>query len=150
MAACGTATGYTKGCRCDECRAAHNARLRAYYQRVGGNKNRKAHHKKSANAPWNDRRREDAQRRRAQKLGTQTEPIDNRKVYDRDRWKCGVCQKRVDAALAYPHPLSASLDHIVPLSCEGTHTYDNVRLAHLSCNIGRGNRGGNEQLLLIG
>jgi hypothetical protein len=107
---------------------------------VGGNKNRKPHHKKSANAPWTDKRREDAQRRRAQKIGTQTEPIRNAVVYERDGWICGICETSVDATLAYPHPLSASLDHVVPLSLLGPHTYENVRLAHLRCNIGRGNR----------
>ena len=30
--------------------------------------------------------------------------------------------------------MSASLDHIVPLSQGGTHTLGNVQLAHLVCN----------------
>jgi len=29
---------------------------------------------------------------------------------------------------------AVSLDHIIPLSKGGTHTMDNVRLAHMSCN----------------
>lgn len=137
---CGKAATYNAGCRCTECRAAVATRMRAYYQRAGGNKNRKPHHKKSANAPWTDKRRADAQRRRAQKLGTQTESIDNRRVFERDEWTCGICASPVDAVLTYPDPMSPSLDHIQPLSLSGTHTYDNVRLAHLRCNVGRGNR----------
>lgn len=33
-----------------------------------------------------------------------------------------------------------SIDHIRPLSKGGTHTWDNVQLAHLKCNIKKGNR----------
>jgi hypothetical protein len=139
VASCGTASAYKQGCRCTPCRGAQREAQRAYYERVGGNKNRKPWHKESAN-PWNDRRRQDAQRRRAQKLGTQTERIDNRSVYERDGWRCGICTESVNPLAAYPDPMSASLDHIQPLSLQGTHTYDNVRLAHLRCNIRRGNR----------
>jgi 5-methylcytosine-specific restriction endonuclease McrA len=39
------------------------------------------------------------------------------------------------------NPLQPSLDHIVPLSCGGTHTRDNVRCSHLRCNLLRKNRG---------
>ena len=41
---------------------------------------------------------------------------------------------KVDKDLMWPDPMSASLDHIVPLSRGGTHTLDNVQLAHLACN----------------
>lgn len=34
-AGCGTISRYTRGCRCDECRAAMSAYRRAYYERVG-------------------------------------------------------------------------------------------------------------------
>lgn len=53
-------------------------------------------------------------------------------------------------ALQYPHPMSPSLDHIEPLSLGGAHDPANVRLAHLKCNNDRSNRGGNEQLMLVG
>jgi len=46
--------------------------------------------------------------------------------------------------------MSASLDHIFPLSLGGDHVRENVHAAHLRCNISKNNRGGNEQLLLIG
>jgi 5-methylcytosine-specific restriction endonuclease McrA len=47
--------------------------------------------------------------------------------------------------------LSASLDHIIPISKDPDgHRRANVRLAHLRCNIKRGNRVGDEQLMLIG
>jgi 5-methylcytosine-specific restriction endonuclease McrA len=46
--------------------------------------------------------------------------------------------------------MGPSLDHIVPVSLGGTHTWANVQLAHLRCNVSKGNRPANEQLRLVG
>jgi len=77
-------------------------------------------------------KRRDARKRGVN--GVKTECIKVAYIYDRDAWRCGVCGKRVDKALAYPHLMSASLDHIVPLVHGGTHTKANVQLAHFICN----------------
>lgn len=90
--------------------------------------------------PWNERRKANSHKRRAQKLGTRTEllrPID---IYERDIWLCGLCSTAVDPDAAWPDPMSPSLDHILPLSKGGAHTYENVQLAHLTCNVSKGNR----------
>ena len=50
-------------------------------------------------------------------------------------WVCGICSLPVDKTLKYPDPLSASLDHIIPVSKGGGHTTSNVQLAHLLCNL---------------
>jgi 5-methylcytosine-specific restriction endonuclease McrA len=76
--------------------------------------------------------------RRAQEVATATEPIDVAAVFDRDGWVCGICWQDVDPALQHPDPHSASLDHILPLSRGGSHTLDNVQLAHLGCNAAKG------------
>lgn len=60
--------------------------------------------------------------------------IDPIAVFERDGWICGICGKKVNRRLKYPHPLSVSLDHIIPLSKGGTHTLTNVQCAHLTCN----------------
>jgi 5-methylcytosine-specific restriction endonuclease McrA len=44
----------------------------------------------------------------------------------------------VDKRLAWPDPKSASLDHVRPISRGGSHTYFNVQLAHLTCNLKKG------------
>lgn len=77
---------------------------------------------------------------RALECTSQIEPINEKVVYLRDGWICQHCQKRVDKRFKYPNPMSASLDHIVPLSKGGSHTYDNVQLAHLVCNVSKGDR----------
>jgi len=73
--------------------------------------------------------------RRARKHGNgRVESIDHQAVFQRDGWVCGICGKRCEQSLRFPHPLSATLDHIVPLARGGTHTWANVQCAHFACN----------------
>jgi 5-methylcytosine-specific restriction endonuclease McrA len=60
------------------------------------------------------------------------------KVADRDNLTCQLCGEPVSLTAQAPHPLSPSLDHIVPLSRGGSHSYDNVQLAHFLCNSRKG------------
>lgn len=48
---------------------------------------------------------------------------------------CGICGKPVDRSFKFPHPLSPSIDHIIPVS-KGGHPSEiaNLQLAHLCCN----------------
>lgn len=48
---------------------------------------------------------------------------------------CGICGKPVDFSLKTPHPLSACIDHIIPVA-KGGHPSDleNLQLAHWTCN----------------
>ena len=69
-------------------------------------------------------------------------------LYDRDDGKCWLCGKQTDwndcetrqdgtFVVGYTYP---SIDHIHPLSKGGTHTWDNVRLAHCRCNTLKSNK----------
>ena len=71
-------------------------------------------------------------------------------VMERDGWMCGICGERIPKSAKYPDPLSPSLDHIVPLSSGGEHSMKNVQAAHFLCNSRKKDRGGGEQLALIG
>lgn len=75
-------------------------------------------------------------------------------VFERDKWRCYRCGKKVNPNLAYPHKMSASVDHLIPLKPRtgepGEDTYENVMCTHLTCNLSKGNRGGGEQLALLG
>jgi len=101
--------------------------------------------------PWSDRRRDNYQRRKALKKGSSTGlQVLKATIAERDRWHCHLCGEKVEDSLRWPNPLSASLDHVVPLSRGGAHDPANVRLAHLGCNVRKGAGGGGEQLLLVG
>lgn len=76
-------------------------------------------------------------RRRARRHGAAYEPILHAEVFTRDAWTCGICRTPVDPTLKHPHPMSASLDHIVPLARGGDHLRTNVQCAHLACNLAK-------------
>ena len=63
------------------------------------------------------------------------EPVDRVAVFDRDGWCCGVCNEPIDKALAWPEPMSVSLDHKIPMVRGGGHTEENCQATHLWCNI---------------
>lgn len=82
------------------------------------------------------------------------ESIDRVKVFERDNWrcqlpKCSASSRKIDKRLKNPHPLSASLDHIIPVKFGGAETYANVQAAHLRCNHEKGYTGAGDQLRLI-
>lgn len=101
--------------------------------------------------PWDERRRKNYEKRRARKNSNgPVEDFTNLDIYERDKWHCGICGLKVDEDLAYPDPMSASLDHIVPLSKGGMHTRKNVQLAHLRCNVSKGDKILNQQRSPLG
>lgn len=77
------------------------------------------------------------------------EPMSIREVAERNGWRCHLCRRKVSAALQWPHPRSASRDHLIPVADGGTNDPANLALAHLSCNVRRGT-GGTVQLALVG
>lgn len=89
-------------------------------------------------------------KRRAAATSIEAEAFDPFTVFERDRWVCQICLRRISKRLQWPDPMSVSLDHVVPVSEGGAHTRANTRAAHLRCNVARSNRGGGEQLALIG
>lgn len=89
-------------------------------------------------------------KRRARLYSAGYERFDDIEIFERDRWKCGICHKKIDKGVQWPNRMCVTLDHIIPVSQGGSHTRANVRAAHYSCNSSRNNRGGNEQLALLG
>jgi len=66
----------------------------------------------------------------------------HRANYERNRKRilatqntCGICGHPVDFSLKTPHPMSATIDHIIPIA-KGGHPsdIDNLQLAHWTCN----------------
>ena len=72
----------------------------------------------------------------------------HRMEYERNRKKilatqsiCGICGKPVDKTLKAPHPYSATIDHIVPVSLHGhPSAIENLQLAHFICNRLKSNK----------
>lgn len=79
------------------------------------------------------------------------EDVSKGRVAVRDKWRCQLCGKRVNKVLQHPHPMSWSLDHVIPIARGGEHSYANTQLAHLVCNIIKRERTLKpQQLALIG
>lgn len=131
------------------------AQLRAAYKRYR-EKNREKIHQSQKERYWADpikfrkRAREDLKRlrladpikarlndkkqsgaKRARKRNTFVEQVDAQKVFERDAGICGICKNSV--SLKEFH-----IDHIIPLSKHGEHSYANVQLAHPFCNMQKG------------
>lgn len=53
---------------------------------------------------------------------------------------CHLCSGPIDLELRYPHPMSATRDHVIPRSLGGTNAIRNQRPAHKVCNERRGNK----------
>lgn len=64
-------------------------------------------------------------------------------LYKRDKGICQLCGKPTDPEDIKDGHISRmypTIDHIMPLSKGGAHTWDNVQLAHMSCNAGKRDR----------
>lgn len=89
----------------------------------------------------NCKRQHRAAAKRAKGLGaTDVEVIGKLDVLRQDNWTCHLCGERIDAELQSPHPMAGTVDHLIPLSHGGTHTWDNLAAAHMRCNSIKGNR----------
>lgn len=88
-------------------------------------------------------------RRRAAKHGQPSEPYTLGEIAERDGHRCQLCHRRVDMRLKARHPMSPTIDHVIPISDGGDDTRANVQLAHFGCNSSKG-AGGSQQLALIG
>ena len=49
---------------------------------------------------------------------------------------CAICGQPLHPELSYPHPLSTTADHIIPIARGGhPNDLDNLQAVHLMCNI---------------
>lgn len=61
-------------------------------------------------------------------------------LFRKDGGICQICHDPVSMDVRWPDPRSASIDHIIPLSKGGDHTWRNVQLAHLGCNCSKNDK----------
>ena len=74
--------------------------------------------------------------------GNKYEPINRTIVYRKHNYICTSCNVKClhPNNLNYNQSNAATLDHIIPKSKGGSHTYDNVTLLCRSCNIIKGDK----------
>jgi 5-methylcytosine-specific restriction endonuclease McrA len=78
-------------------------------------------------------------RRRARLMNAFVEDVDLGELWTRDAGICGICSEPVEADLAWPDKFSKTLDHVIPLSRGGEHSWANAQLAHAVCNSRKSN-----------
>lgn len=129
-------------------REAHRDQL-AVYDRVyhEANLEERAYHR-AYNKKWRKANPElvyayQAKRRALKMCAPRVEKIDRAYVYERDGGKCHLCGKKAPRSRFH-------LDHLVPLSRGGSHTHDNLSVAHPYCNASRGTGRLPAQLRLVG
>lgn len=77
-------------------------------------------------------------KRKALKQKAFVEVVEIEVVFARDNGICWLCGEDVNPLLKWPNHGYATLDHVIPLSKGGKHSYDNIKLAHMSCNCKKG------------
>lgn len=89
-------------------------------------------------------------KRRARTKSGRIEAVNPIKVFERDAWRCQSCRKPTPRKLrGSSAPMAPEMDHIVPLSKGGEHSYRNVQCLCRQCNGAKGDGAGG-QLRLFG
>ena len=61
-------------------------------------------------------------------------------IINRDGYECYLCKNKVDIESDHTSDYYPTIEHVVPISRGGTHTWDNVKLAHRLCNMHKSDR----------
>lgn len=68
-----------------------------------------------------------------------SERVDPFVVFSRDGWRCYICGEETPKLLrGTSEPRAPQIDHIIPLSSGGAHSYDNTACACRQCNLAKG------------
>ena len=91
-----------------------------------------------------ERKRHGKHKRRARMAGKPADVITLLELIERDAGVCALCGKRVRPDWNHLHNLYPSIEHIIPIARGGSHTWDNVQLAHRVCNSRKGTKHGGQ------
>lgn len=86
----------------------------------------------------NNRYKEISRRKKIMENGEVDYSISLQQLAKRDKYICHICGERVDMKADTNADMYGSIDHVIPVSKGGTHTWDNVKLAHRACNTIKG------------
>lgn len=133
----GRLRGHCKECRCksalqwhEDHADQHRARMRAYAadHAVEARERRQRHYENNKD-DYIVRSRE----RELQIKLARVEHVDRQVVFERDEGICGICREPVERN-------DFHIDHVIPLSKGGEHSYANVQVAHPPCNLAKSDR----------
>ena len=79
-------------------------------------------------------------RRRARKLSVPADDVPLSVLLADQGSACYLCGEPINDAILHPDPMSGSIDHVIPLVRGGTGLRDNLRAAHLVCNLRKGTK----------
>lgn len=107
----------------------HKAYVEAYNEQ---NRERRAVWHRRYRAANIERLRQHWYKSRAKRRGaTKGQHVDCNLIWRRDGGICHICGGLVA-------PDDVHFDHVIPLSKGGSHTYDNIKVAHSTCNMKKG------------
>lgn len=79
-------------------------------------------------------------RKRVQLNGDVDSDISVEGIMKRDGTDCYLCGEEVDNEVHYTERTYPTIEHVIPISKGGTHTWGNVKLAHRHCNALKSNK----------
>jgi hypothetical protein len=94
-------------------------------------------------------------RSRARHHGVQYQSVPVKQIYERDNYTCQICLKKclpkamLSKQTGKIHPMSPTIDHIVPMCRGGDHVEANLQTACFRCNTAKGSKGGGQLRLAI-
>lgn len=66
--------------------------------------------------------------------GDEIDPVE---LFEMHEWVCHLCSEIIERHRRCPDKWAGTIDHVIPLSRGGTHTWDNVKPAHAICNFSK-------------
>lgn len=73
-----------------------------------------------------------AKRRAVYARGDEINPL---VLFELHAWTCFLCKGPIDRNRRVPDWGAATIEHLVPISKSGTHTWDNSVASHYGCNL---------------
>jgi len=85
-------------------------------------------------------RRKRRQKERARLRSVKVDNVNAIEVFMRDGWRCQLCKRKLKSEDKGTYKdVAPELDHIIPLSMGGEHSYRNTQCVCRRCNIDKGN-----------
>lgn len=119
-----------KQVQCNKCGVAHNAKNEGKMCNQCIKKAKKEYRNKTCKMRNH--------KKRCEKYGTTYDStVRASLVYSRDKYTCYMCGVKCIKSKEYRSDM-ATIDHVIPISRGGAHTWDNVRTACMQCNTRKG------------